>query len=307
MSSASTTSSPILCLGELLWDRLPSGDLLGGAPANVANRLRSLGECPYLVSRVGADAEGIRARDILTALGLSTEGIQIDNSLPTGFVDVTLNEHGDPHYVLHEGVAYDSLSYTPSLREVGSRAKAIVFGTLILRASEARRTAQAILHDSSCALKLLDINLRKNCYTQETIEESLYAATIVKINESEAKLLAPLLSLPDTSYRTFCTALASEYKLEAVLLTLGSQGVLATSPHHKDVMVPARTTKVVDTIGAGDAFTAGFTAAHLHGAPLEDACALGNLMGSLAASSSGGMGEIDTTEAIEMLRSRSLS
>ncbi len=176
----------VLAFGELLWDLLPSGPALGGAPFNFVYRVNSLGDRGLMVSRLGRDELGERAWAQLQSLGMDGRLIQWDDDAPTGTVQVDLSDPNRPDFHIVPAVAYDRIEATPELLEAATEADCICFGTLIQRTPTARRTLEAVLDVAPDALKLLDINLRKDCFTRETIVSSLRAADILKLNDDEA-------------------------------------------------------------------------------------------------------------------------
>ena len=165
-------SPRIVAFGELLWDLLPSGAQLGGAPANFALRAQGVGCKVSLVTRIGNDAYGKEALATLKTLGLDTSCVQIDERLPTGTVDVQLSEQGNASYHIVKNVAYDHIALVPELEELSSTVDLICFGTLSQRALVSRSTLYSFIEMCPRAIKLVDINLRKECYSPETVRRS---------------------------------------------------------------------------------------------------------------------------------------
>lgn len=249
------TRPKIVALGEVLWDLLPEGRMLGGAPANFAFHAHALGAESGLISRVGDDDLG---RDILqrfSATGLPVDGLQVDPAAPTGTVSVELSPDGQPRYIIHENVAWDAIAVSPEAMTAVTNADAVCFGSLAQRSPISRATIRALVAATpSRVWRIFDINLRQDYYTRETIGASLELANVLKLNETELPILARLFDLagepPDQ-----IAALAARFDLRAVALTLGAGGSLlrvgATFSAHAGMPV-----KVRDTIGAGDSFTA---------------------------------------------------
>ncbi len=282
----------ILAVGEILWDLLPDGPKLGGAPFNFAYRINSLGELGGIASRLGSDALGQMALERLARLGMDAALVQTDAAHPTGTVPVTLDARGNPDYTILPNVAYDHLEATPELLRVAGEADCICFGTLIQRAPTARETLQVLLDGSPASLKLLDLNLRRDCYTPETIAGSLDRADILKLNENEAAFLAAQYGLR-SDLPELAADLLSRWELEVVVITLGEHGVIARDQSCGAVHVPGFRVQVADTCGSGDAFTAAFLHAWMHGWPLVESCQLGNALGALVAAQTG------ATEVVE--------
>src|SRR5688500_6563481 len=184
----------LIGLGEILWDLLPSGRQLGGAPANFAYHAKALGAAGTIISRVGADQNGMDILQRLRQLGLSTDLLQIDPDVPTGTVSVELEDDGQPRYIIHNNVAWDRIAATSESLSIAASADAICFGTLAQRSETSRASIHEILSQTKPeALRILDVNLRQSFYSAELIERSLRAANILKINDAELPILAALL------------------------------------------------------------------------------------------------------------------
>jgi fructokinase len=288
----------VLALGELLWDMLPSGKLLGGAPANYCFRLRQLGVPALMVSRIGEDVLGQELIDGLTELNFDLSLLQRDTDTPTGTVDVKLTSDGNPSFTINPDVAYDNLEWTTTLETAAKEASFVCFGTLAQRTDKGRSTIYTLLDTASQATKFLDINLRRNCYTKETIHRSLELTNILKLNQSEVDMVASLLEIETTEPEAFSENIMKHFRIDTILITLGEKGVLAVDTSTGSVTVPGIPVSVVDTIGSGDAFSAGFTYKFLSGALLEECCQFGNITGAMHATYAGGMPVIPL-EAVE--------
>ena len=195
----------ILSYGETLWDLLPAGPELGGAPFNFAYRARSLGDRGIIITRLNQDTLGRDAHERMLDLGMETTFVQWDESAPTGTVEITLDENGEPDYYIVPNVAYDNIELNEPLLAIASQADCLCFGTLVQRAATTRKTLMCVLDECGECLKVLDINLRKNCYTKETISESLERADILKLNEQEAPFTAELFGFSTDSIPEFCS------------------------------------------------------------------------------------------------------
>jgi fructokinase len=288
----------ILAYGEVLWDLLPDGPLLGGAPLNFAYRVNCLGDRGIMASRLGRDELGRNARRTMAELGMDTRLMQDDADRPTGTVPVTLDERGNPDFVIIANVAYDYIEPAAELLESARQADCICFGTLIQRTATSRRTLGQVLDAGAGVLKLLDINFRRDCYTPETILHSLVRADVLKCNDDEATELAAMFDMGDVGVASFCDLAMARWSLRACVVTLGERGAFATSPDGERVYCPGYACEVVDTCGAGDAFTAGFACRLLRGRSLGDCCQLGNAVGAMVASQRGATTPI-TPEQVE--------
>lgn len=292
-----------LAVGELLWDVLPSGKVMGGAPANFASRLQALGSAVVLATRVGHDELGDELVAGINQIGLSSNLIQTDPDLPTGTVEVKLNSQGDPSFTINNNVAWENIELTEELEQTALQASLICFGTLAQRGKRSMNTIQQLLSKNSRAKKFLDINLRRDCYTSEVIENSLRLCDILKINRSEIEVLNKLFSLGNGSILDQVGELTSRFDLECCVVTLGKEGSLAVAASGTDVYVPGYTISVVDTIGSGDAFSAGFVHSYLAGLSLGECCDLGNIIGAISSSKPGALSPISIDELLPFQKS----
>jgi fructokinase len=261
-------SCNVIGVGEVLWDILPSGKQLGGAPANFAYHAHALGARSRVISRVGQDPLGVELLQRLQGLGLPTADIQIDPSAPTGTVSVELSADGQPRFTIHENVAWDSLALEKAALAAVADADVVAFGTLAQRREPARSTIQALLAAvRPGAWRILDLNLRQHYFSREIIETSLRLANIVKFNDSELPVLAELLGLRG-SVREQVEQLARQHTQRLVCLTRGAHGSLLYS-EGQWAEDPGQAVVVKDTVGAGDAFTAALAVGVLAGKPLD--------------------------------------
>jgi fructokinase len=292
-------------LGELLWDILPEGPRLGGAPANFSVMAGRLGNHAVLLSRIGLDDLGRRALDTLEPLPVDTSLVETDAAHETGRVTVFF-EGGQPVYTIHQPVAWDFLELSEGWVQLAERADAICFGSLAQRGLESRQTIQTMAaQTSSKCIRVFDVNLRAPFYSGEVIQESLELATVIKMNDAEVPQVLGLLGLPggneqgrdslesgserQDSDRQGAARLLSEFPaLQMVAVTRGGHGSLLVTRDewHEHPGIPVN---VADTIGAGDAFTAALTHYLLRGADLATLNEAGNRWGGWVASQSGAM------------------
>jgi fructokinase len=281
----------VIGLGELLWDIFPDGKRPGGAPANVAYQAQQLGCQGVVASRVGIDELGDEVIEFLESKGLRTLAIQRDELAPTGRVTVSFNDQNQPEYIIHENVAWDKLEFTDDLQQVMERANAVCFGTLAQRSEVSRRAVmQAVEATSENCLRVYDVNIRQNYYDVSWIQQSLKLASIVKMNDEEVELLAPQLKLP-TDEKEFSITLIKKFDLKLVCITRGSKGCRLTSKE-ESITIPGEPVQVADTVGAGDAFTAGLIYSQLSGKSLKESGEIANKIGGLVASHHGAMPEL---------------
>ena len=285
----------ILGIGELLWDVLPEGKRLGGAPANFSVMAGRLGNHAAILSRVGRDDLGREAVHQLDPLPSDTSFLQIDPVHETGRVTVSFNG-GQPEYNIHHPVAWDFMELSDEWVRLAERADVICFGSLAQRSVESRQTIQTIAAQaSSRCVRIFDANLRPPFYSGEVIQESLELATVLKMNDAEVPQVLALLGMPGDedaggeSLRRGAARLLMEFPtLQLVAITCGGHGSLLITRDEWN-QHPGFRVKVADTIGAGDAFTAAMAHYLLRGAELPVLNDAGNRWGSWVASQSGAM------------------
>lgn len=264
-------NSKIVGMGEALWDMLPEGKKIGGAPANFAYHMSQLGFDSCVVSAIGKDASGDEIVEVFRAKNLKHLLERVD--YPTGIVLVTLDAQGVPCYEIKEGVAWDNIPFTDSLQELALATRAVCFGSLAQRSAVSRETINRFLDampDGEGQYKIFDINLRQHFYTQEIIENSFSKCNILKINDDELVVIADLFGYPATDYQETCRMLIEQYNLRMLILTCGTNGSYVFAPGESSFF---ETPKVViaDTVGAGDSFTAAFCASILKGKSIREA------------------------------------
>jgi fructokinase len=257
-------------IGEVLWDLLPAGPQLGGAPANFAYHAHALGATASVVTRVGNDDLGKTILKRFEQIEIADDTIQVDDVAPTGTVTVTLSHDGIPHYRIHEDVAWDHLAVTTPAFNAVRAADAVCFGSLAQRGDISRDAIQRLVAAASAtALRVLDINVRQNYFSRYVIERSLRLANVLKLNDDELPILAQLFGLTG-SVRYQIETLTQTFSLQLVALTRGPAGsLLFQAGEWSDCPCPSVPTIVVDTIGAGDAFTAALVLGRLCHMPLD--------------------------------------
>ena len=255
-------------IGELLWDVLPKGKQMGGAPCNFAFHALQAGFEAHVISAVGEDPDGEEILQVMDQLELSKTFVQIHPDYPTSTVTVELSGEGMPNYTIHENVAWDHIGWTEDLIELAGQVDAVCFGSLAQRNKVSGNTIQRFLEATrpEC-LRVFDINLRQSFYDRGTILHSLRLANVLKLNEDELPVLAGFLGY-EGSEQDILTNLLSDFQLRLIAYTKGSQGSwLMTAKETSHCEVP--TVKIADTVGAGDSFTATLLAGTLNGLPLN--------------------------------------
>lgn len=287
------TRPVVVGLGEVLWDILPAGKQLGGAPANFAYHARAQGATGVVVSRVGDDALGREILARLDALGLDLRHVSVDARHPTGTVNVRLDAGGVPQYVIHESAAWDYLATGGALRELAGATDAVCFGTLAQRSAVSRGAVRDFLRATGPdCLRVFDINLRQSYYDRTVVHESLLLSDVLKLNEDEVHVLADRLELVGArevgDVDGVVAALLDRYPLRLVALTRGGAGSLLCArdgrrSDHQGFPVA----NVADTVGAGDAFTAAMVMGLLRGDDLDRINAHANRLAAYVCSQHG--------------------
>ncbi len=279
----------VVGLGEVLWDHLPERTCLGGAPANFAYITTLLGDEGIVASRVGEDSSGLEALRRMEELGLNIDHVQTDRQRSTGSVKVELDRNGLARFEIAQPVAWDALAWTQDWQHLAEKADAICFGSLAQRSEESRATILKFLTAASPGtMKVFDVNLRQSYYSQKVLAESMKHADIVKLNDEE---LPKIMSLNKAAHKDeFSSAqwLAQTYDLKLVCVTRGARGSLLVRGHESS-RHPGFRVRVADTVGSGDAFTAGLVHEYLHGASLDLMNEVANLVGAWVASEVGAM------------------
>lgn len=281
----------VIGLGEILWDIYNEGKQLGGAPANFAYHARQLGADAYVVSRVGADTLGREIISKLDQLKLKREYVRTDKTHPTGTVTVKLDGRRQPSYVIHEDTAWDNIIYDDRLKELAAKANAICFGSLCQRSRVSRETIRELVKSvpADC-FKIFDINLRQMYYNKEVIFDSLENANIFKLNDQELPVIAAMISQEGSEEAVF-ERLFSLFPLKLIALTCGGKGSKLVTP--KSISIhPGFPASIVDTVGAGDAFTAAITMGLFRNYDLDGINSFANRIASYVCTCQGGTPEI---------------
>lgn len=261
----------VVGMGEALWDVLPDGKKIGGAPANFAYHVSQFGLPSAVVSAVGDDALGHELVENLTSKGLT----HLLETVPyaTGTVQVEIDQAGIPQYEIKENVAWDNIPYTARLEALASRTRAVCFGSLAQRNVVTRNTINRFLDampQTADTLVVFDVNLRQGFYNKETLCNSMERCNILKINDEELVTVSRMFGYPGIDLQDKCWILLGKYNLKMLILTCGINGSYVFTPGHVSFM-PTPKVEVADTVGAGDSFTAAFIAAILKGRGVAEA------------------------------------
>jgi fructokinase len=293
----------IVAFGELIWDVFQDGKKLGGAPANLVYRVTVLGDQGFLLSRVGQDEAGREALQILRKFNLPDKYVQIDPVFPTGLVIVKVGHEGRPDYLIQPDLAFDHIELTTEAIQLVREADCLCFGTLVQRHEKSKDTLEKLLHEIPLTLKYLDLKLRKNYYTKDVIESSLQIANILRVKENELYLLKNELSLFEYESKGLATELINEYNLDIVLVTQSKSGAFALDKEGRFFEDRGYVIDLVDTVGSGVAFSAGFLHIYLEEKNLEAALQFGNAAGALTAETQGATVPISKKQIIELMNS----
>jgi len=280
-------------LGEVLWDAFPDGEKFGGAPANFTCHCKSLGALAYVVSCVGDDKRGREALAFLNNHGVDTSGIAVSRKCETGVVIVTLDSNGKPNYEIKEGVAWDNIPWSDNLAAIAGKVDAVCFGSLSQRNKVSRGTIERFLTlvRPGC-LRVFDINLRQHFYNDEIIRNSIEKSEVLKLNDDELPVVARAFGLKGND-RDLLDQLLNLGNLKLIALTRGSHGSLMVVPGRISDF-PGIKTKVVDTVGAGDSFTAAMIMGFLAGANLDRINENANRLAAYVCSKAGAVPKLES-------------
>lgn len=261
----------VIGMGEALWDVLPEGKKIGGAPANFAYHVSQFGLPSCVVSAVGDDALGKEIIENFTSKGLTH---QIDTvPYPTGTVQVEIDQAGIPQYEIKENVAWDNIPYTAILEQLAEKTKAVCFGSLAQRNIVSRNTINRFLDAipaENNPLIVFDVNLRQGFYNKDILCNSMKRCNILKINDEELVTVSRMFGYPGIDLQDKCWILLGKYNLQMLILTCGINGSYVFTPGNVSFQ-PTPKVEVADTVGAGDSFTAAFISNILKGRPVAEA------------------------------------
>jgi fructokinase len=296
-----TKPAIMIGLGEVLWDILPSGKVLDGAPANFAYMTNVLGDKGIVASRIGNDELGREARRVMQELGLNTSYVQWDNEHETGTAAVSIDPAGQPNFTIKQLAAWDFLQWTAEWEDLSSRADVICFGSLAQRSPGSTVAVESFLQNAPPkSLRIFDVNLRQSFYDRDVLRKSLRRAHIVKLNNQELHQVSRLLNLGVATEETLAKRLLNEYGLLLVSVTRGALGSILVS-QSQTVEHSGFRVKIADAIGAGDAFTACLAHYYLRGHSLEDLSDLANRFASWVATQRGATPPISAGQLQDIL------
>lgn len=261
----------VVGMGEALWDVLPEGKKIGGAPANFAYHVSQFGLPSCVVSAVGEDTLGKEITENFTSKGLNQLIAEVP--YPTGTVQVEIDQAGVPQYEIKENVAWDNIPYTSELENLAKKTKAVCFGSLAQRNVVSRNTINSFLDAmprTEDSLVVFDVNLRQGFYNKEILCNSMKRCNILKINDEELVNVSRMFGYPGIDLQDKCWILLGKYNLKMLILTCGINGSYVFTPGNVSFQ-PTPKVEVADTVGAGDSFTAAFIASILKGKSVQEA------------------------------------
>ena len=261
----------VVGMGEALWDVLPEGKKIGGAPANFAYHVSQFGLPSCVVSAVGDDALGKEITENFTSKGLNQLIAEVP--YPTGTVQVEIDQAGIPQYEIKENVAWDNIPYTAHLEQLAGKTKAVCFGSLAQRNVVSRNTINRFLDampQTDNTLVVFDVNLRQGFYNKEILCNSMSRCNILKINDEELVTVSRMFGYPGIDLQDKCWILLGKYNLKMLILTCGINGSYVFTPGNVSFQ-PTPKVEVADTVGAGDSFTAAFISGILKGKSVTEA------------------------------------
>jgi fructokinase len=296
-----TSMKSIICFGEVLWDVLPAGRKLGGAPLNVALRAQSLGNKAKIISGIGKDHTGEDLSKAILSHGGSLEHIQVSEAFATSEVLVELDEHGTASYEIKVPCAWDHITLLERDKEAVKTADALIYGSLVARSSTSRATLLSLLDQA--IYKVFDVNLRPPHYTPERLIDLMKPADFVKFNDEELFEICAYLEFNDKSLEACIQFMAKQTGTDQICVTLGKDGAVLFY-NNAFYYNPGYKVRVADTVGAGDSFLASIISQLLNGSQAQDAIDFSCAVGSIVASRHGANPEIPETEIKAMIESQ---
>ncbi len=272
----------IVAFGEVVWDVLPGGRVLGGTPLNMAFRCNSFGEESVLLSRLGYDNSGNDVLDELERLGISDKNIQIDDEFPTGTINITFDEKNESHYEVVQDVAFDHIEFSAEALKLARNTDCLFYGLLPQRFGISKNTLRELLKESPDSIHFFDLKLFEHFFNKKVVENLLFSSNIVRIKEKEIAFLEKELEINRSeNLEEFGASLAEKYKLDIVLITRGAAGVFAFHKTEGVFYDTGYKIEMVDNIGSGVAFLAAFLHYYLNGKTVQESLSFGNAAGAL--------------------------
>lgn len=295
-------SKKIVAFGEVVWDILPDGKVLGGTPSNLVFRCNSFNEQGFLLSRVGDDELGREALKRLKELRISDENVQIDTEFSTGTIHITFDENHDPHFVVTPDVAFDHIEFSAEALKLSRDADCLFYGLLPQRFGLSKNTLRELIKESPDSIHFLDLKLFEHFFNRQVVENLLEFSNIVRIKEKEIAFLSSELGLETAEIEPFCRKIIQKYKIDLILITRGQNGIFALHRKKGVFTDSGYQIDMVDNIGSGMAFSAGFLHYYLNGRGIQQAINFGNAAGALNATKHGATTFFDKKDVLQFLK-----
>ena len=292
----------IVAFGEVVWDILPNGKVLGGTPSNMVFRCNSFKEQGYLLSRVGDDDLGNEAIDKLKELNISDVNVQMDSEFPTGTVHITFEDDYDPRYIVTPDVAFDHIEFSAEALKLVRNADCLFYGLLPQRFGISKNTLRELIKESPESIHFFDLKLFEHFFNVKVVENLLESSNIVRIKEKEIGFLSRELGLNDENLTVFCSELSRKYKIDLILVTRGQDGVFAFHFKNGAFYESGYKIEVVDNIGSGMAFSAGFLKYYLNGKSIQQALKFGNAAGALNTTKRGATSYFNLKDVLNFIK-----
>jgi len=295
----------IVAFGEVVWDILPNGKVLGGTPSNMVFRCNSFNEQGYLLSRVGDDELGNEALDKLKELNISDQNVQIDGEFPTGTVHITFEDNYDPRYIVTPDVAFDHIEFSAEALKLVRDANCLFYGLLPQRFGISKNTLRELIKESPDSIHFFDLKLFEHFFNIKVVENLLESSNIVRIKEKEIGFLSNQLGLNAVDLKVFSSELSHKYKIDIILVTRGQNGVFAFHNEKGAFYDPGYNIEALDNIGSGMAFSAGFLHYYMNGKSIQLALNFGNAAGALNTTKRGATSYFNKKEVLNFMRNTS--
>jgi fructokinase len=295
-------SKKIVAFGEVVWDILPNGKVLGGTPLNMAFRCNSFSDEGYLLSRVGDDDLGNEALDKLKELNISDDNVQIDSEFPTGTVHITFEDNYYPRYIVTPEVAFDHIEFSAEALKLVREADCLFYGLLPQRFGISKNTLRELIKESPDSIHFFDLKLFEHFFNVKVVENLLESSNIVRIKEKEIGFLSRELGLNDNDLNVFSSELSRKFKIDIILVTRGQDGVFAFHSRKGAFSDSGYKIEVVDNIGSGMAFSAGFLHYFLNGKSIQKALQFGNAAGALNTTKRGATSYFNKRDVLSFIR-----
>lgn len=295
----------IVAFGEVVWDILPNGKVLGGTPSNLVFRCNSFNEEGFLLSRIGDDELGHDALNRLKELGISDTNIQWDSEFPTGTVKITFDKNNEPKFDVALDVAFDHIEFSAEALKLVRNADCLFFGLLPLRFGISKNTIRELLKESLDSLHFFDLKLFKHFFNIKVVEDLLMNANVVRIKEKEISFLGKELGLNSNKLDVFGSQLSEKYKVDLVLITRGQNGVFAFDRKEGAFADSGYQINMEDNIGSGMAFSAGFLHSYLNGKTIQESLNFGNGAGALNTTKRGATAYFNKKDVVQFMETTS--